>query len=151
MADHLRTQVRNAVSTIVTGLPTTADRVYVGRTRPLPTNHDASLLIYTPSETSRRGVAGRPPILERSVMLVIEGRVSMAGLPDDTLDQIAAEVEAAMASDPSLGGLAYNMQFQATEVDTKTEGDRHLGGIRLAYLVTYRTAEGLPTDQVVPE
>lgn len=148
MADHLRTQIRNAVAAKLAGLPTTGDRVYIGRTRPLTKNYEPSLLIYTPGETSRRAAAGSPPILERPAIVVIEGRVSMAGVPDDMLDQIAAEVEAAMTSDLSLGGLAYNLQFQATDVDTKSEGERQLGGIRLAYLVTYRTAEGRPTIRV---
>lgn len=144
MPTHVRTQIRTAVKLALTGLATTADRVFVGRTRPLKDAHDPSLLVYTLAELSNRAVHGQPPELERKVTVSIEGRVSAAAPPDDLLDVIAGEVEAAMRINRNLGGLAFNMQFQQTDVDVQTDGARHLGAIRLQYLVSYRTLEGQP-------
>jgi hypothetical protein len=151
MSLHMRTQIRNYVVPGVTGLPTTGANVFVGRTRPLPNDHPPALLIYTRTETSVRAVAGRPPLLERPCTLHIEGRVLTASPPDDLLDQIAAEVEAAVAAlidynaGIFFGGLVQNVELTGTESFAKAEGEKHVGGVALQYRVTYRTAEGLPT------
>lgn len=151
MPDHVRKQIRDAVVAGLTGLPSTADRVYAGRTRPLQSGHDPTLLVYTRAETSQRAVLGRPPKIERRCTLHVEGRVSTATPPDDLLDQVAAEIEAGIAALINygtavfLGGLAQNVQLTATEMVAESEGERHIGGVRVEYLVTYRTVEGAPT------
>lgn len=146
---HARTQIRTAVKALLQNLPTTADRVFVGRTRALEEAHEPTLLIYTPRETSARDAMGRPPILARPVALFIEGRVLAAEPPDDLLDQIALEVETAIAADLTLFGLARNLQMVGTETDIQAPGKNHLGAIRIEYRITYRTAEGAP-GTVVP-
>ncbi|MDA9499280.1 hypothetical protein [Bradyrhizobium sp. CCBAU 11357] len=153
MADHVRKQIRDAVVQALTGLPTTAGRVYVGRTRPLSPAHEPTLLVYMRSETSARGAGGRPPKLDRVGILDIEGRVSLPDVPDDTLDQIAAEVEAAMWGlvdqlGTFLNGLARDIKLVSTEMIAEAAGERHIGGVRLEYLVTYRTSEGAPAAAV---
>ena len=142
MANHLRRQIRDAVKTALTGLATTGTRVYVGRSRPLARSHEPSLLIYTPQEASRRAVNGQPPILDRIVQVIVEGRVSLAGEPDGTLDAIAKEVEAAMWTNRALGGLVFNTRLVATDTSTEADGERQLGGIRLSYEMTFQTPEG---------
>lgn len=87
---HMRTQIRNAVRDALVGLPATADRVYVGRTRPLAANHLPTLLIYAREEATRREANGMPPDLHHELTLDIEARVAMADVPDDALDEIAA-------------------------------------------------------------
>ncbi len=151
---HARKQIRDHVAAALTGLVTTADRVYVGRERSLPAEHEPVLLVYTREETSKRAVHGRPPILERAVALHIEGRVATSPAPDDLLDQIASEVETRMGLEIDygagriMGGLALNLQFVATQIIAEGDGKKHIGGIRLDYLVTYRTADGQP-DAIV--
>jgi hypothetical protein len=145
---HVRQQIRDYVAAGLTGLVTTEDRVYVGRTRPLPQGHKPSLLIYTRTERSGRAVRGAPPKLERACTLHIEGRVVTGGPPDDLLDTIALEIEAGVAAmiDYSqakfFGDLVQNVQLNGTEAISDAEGEKHTGGIRLEYLVTYSTVEG---------
>lgn len=151
MADHARKQIRDFVVAGLIGLPTTGANVFVGRTRPLPANHDPALLIYTRVETSKRAVAGRPPLLERITTLHVEGRVNTATAPDDLLDQIAAEIEAGVAamidygSAVFFGGMVENVDLESSESFAKADGDKHIGSVQLTYKVTYRTAEGAPT------
>lgn len=85
---------------------------------------------------------GTPPILERIVQVVIEGRVSTSDVPDDLLDQIAKEVEAAMWTNRAFGGLVFNTRLVSTNMSTEAEGERHLGGVMLAYETTFQTPEG---------
>jgi hypothetical protein len=153
MPDHARKQIRDYVAAGMLDLPTTGARVYVGRTRPLAAAHEPTWLIYMRSETSSRTVRGAPPKIERPCTLHLEGRVSTATPPDDLLDQMAAEAEAAIAAMINyataqfFGGLAQNVQFQSTEIiaEADANGERIIGGIRLDYLVTYRTIEGAAT------
>lgn len=142
---HMRQQIRDAVAAALTGLPTTAGRVHVGRTRPLPTDHQPTLLIYTLVEVSSRAVAGRPPLQERRLDLLVEGRVVSSVAPDDDLDTIAAEVEGALAASPRLGGLTMDLSLAGTEVLIEAQGERHVGRIGLTWRAVYRIAEGAPT------
>jgi len=153
MADHVRKQIRDAVVNALTGLPTTQGRVFVGRTRPLAAAHEPTLLVYMRAETKRRAVAGRPPLLERVAILDVEGRVSMASAPDDMLDQIAMEIESAIAGAADargtfFGGLALNISPVSDELIAEAQGERQIGGVRVEYQVTYRTAEGAPHKSV---
>lgn len=147
---HARQQIRDYVVAGLSALATTGDNVFVGRTRPLPRDHDPALLIYTRTETSSRAVAGRPPLIERINILHVEGRTSTAEVPDDLLDQIAAEIEAGMAAMIDynaaifFGGLVQNVEPPSTEIVVRADGEKHIGGVRLSYRVTYRTAEGAP-------
>lgn len=153
-ATHARQLIRDAIVSGLTGLSTTEDRVYSGRTRPLKKGHGPSLLVYARSETSKRDTHGVPPTLERSCVIHIEGRVQTPDVPDDLLDRIASEVEAGMASMSNYAGrtfldnLASNLQLQSTEIIAEADSEQHTGGVRLEYLVTYRTVEGAPGTPV---
>lgn len=148
MPTHVRTQIRAAVAAALAGLPLTGSRVYVGRTRPLAKDHDPTILIYTPSETSGRDANGTPPILARSLTLFVEFRVSTASPPDDLLDDGAASIEPVMWANKSLGGLLLNMQMISAEQQVEAQGESHIGGLRIEYRLTYRTREGDPTGSV---
>lgn len=149
-AVHFRKVIRDAVVAGLTGLDTTQDRVYAGRTRPLAMGFGPALLIYARSETANRAVRAIPPVLERNCTIHIEARVQTPTPPDDLLDQIAAEVEAGMAAMTNypagtyLNGFASNLQLRSTEIIAEADGEQHIGGARLEYLVTYHTAEGQP-------
>ena len=148
---HMRKQIRDYVATGLAALPTTGGRVFVGRTRPLAAGHQPTLLIYTRSETSERAERGRPPVLERRCTLHLEARTSTADAPDDLLDKIAGEIEAGVAAlidyqtATFFGGLVSNVQMTGTEIIAEAaESERVAGGVRVEYLVTYRTVEGAP-------
>lgn len=150
MALHVRTQLRHAAVTLLTGLPTTADRVYRGRRHNLGANHAPSLLIYTDDEDVTLASQGTPPTQDRDVMLMIEGRANAAESDalEDLLDVIAAEVEPAILDNGSFGGLASHTVLTKTRTRIEAKGDRLNGGIRLEFRVTYSTAEGRPTVAV---
>lgn len=133
---HARTEIRNAVVACLTGLPTTGDRVYAGRTRPLKAEHQPTLLVYTVNEQSQRPMDGNPAALGRSLVLVVEGRVSEAEPPDDLLDVIAAEVEAKLSDAEDVLD-AFDIMLQSTAVEVNSNGERHLGEINLVFIIRY--------------
>ena len=143
MSAHLRKQIRDAVVARLTGLATTGARVHGGRTLPLSDNFSPTLFVYARAERSRTeamGGAGRP--LARQVKLVIHGYVSLAATdPEDTLDQIALEVERAMMAEETFGGLVVAIELSETDVNAELDDQRRrLGEIRLTYDIDYSTA-----------
>ena len=72
MADHVRMQIRNQAVTQLTGLTTTAARVFDSRVYPLEDANLPALLIYTKSETSEPIEIGTNRTSERLLSLNIE-------------------------------------------------------------------------------
>jgi len=133
---HARTELRERVVARLTGLPTTGDRVYHGRTRPLKEGHEPTLLVYAFNEQSGRPIEGNPASLGRTLMMVVEGRVSHSSVPDDLLDQIASEVEGALRnSEDALQ--VFDIMLQSTAVEVNSDGTRHIGEINLVFLIRY--------------
>lgn len=144
MTAHARTQLRNTVKAVLTGLPRTDDRVFVGRVRPLPKAYDPTLRLSMPQETLRRDANGNPPKLARVVTLHVEICTCTAEPPDDLHDEIAADVETALWESQALHALLQNIQFTDVQQVVKADGERHIGGMQLEYKLTYRTPEGVP-------
>ncbi|MEP1934951.1 MAG: hypothetical protein ABJJ37_27065 [Roseibium sp.] len=142
---HIRQQVRDAVVTNLTGLPSTGARCFPMRTYPRNDNHETALLIYTlreTSETSAMGGADRD--LMRQITLIVEIQARGADF-DDKLDQAAVDVEKAMFTNRKLGGLAIDTALRETYLELATDRDERRGGVLvLSYLVTVEGPEGNP-------
>lgn len=143
---HVRRQIRERAGTTLGNLATTSTRVYQSRTVSLPDSLLPALCIYTLRETSESEHADVPRSQMRTLLLAIEGYARTTADLDDTLDQIALEVEEAMAGDRDLNGLAFETELQAVEfLLGKTQGeeggDRQIGVVRLTYGVRYQVVE----------
>ncbi len=133
---HTRTEIRQAVVDRLMNLPTTGNRVYHGRTRPLAEAHEPTLLIYATSEQSARPIEGNPASLGRTLQLLVEGRVSTPSVPDDILDVIASEVEGALRNaEDDLD--VFDIMLSGTAIEVRSDGQRHLGEINLVFLIRY--------------
>ena len=130
---HARTQIRDAVIAQLTGLLTTGPRIHASRMYggdPLP-----CLLVHADDEDVAPATIGN--VYERSLTLRVEG-FAMAGTGlDDTLDQIALEVETAMAEDE-------RFMLDSVEADYDDTLQKPVGRIVLAYRITYFTAANAP-------
>lgn len=140
---HVRQQIREAVKGLLTGLTTTGDNVEVSRIWPETDANLPGLKIYTQNENSERMTMGSNPRIDRECELVIEARVKQPAALDGQLDKIAAEVEARMAGDSKLGGLAKGSWLASTEIEF-AEGDTAIGTLKLNYAVRYHTLAANP-------
>lgn len=129
---HSRTQLREQMASLLTGLATTGARVYQSRMRPadgLP-----CLLVTTNDEDITPGnIHGW---YERRVSLQVRGFAKGGTTLDDTLDQIALEVETALAGSRA--------ELDRIEVDFDDELEQPVGVITLTYQMTYFTAASDP-------
>lgn len=146
---HVRQQIRAAVVTAITGAVSGA-HIYGSRALPLdaPTELPALLVYARADEPEYAGMSamGVAPIVSRRLALHIEGVV--AGGDDDSLDNIAAKIEAAMFVDPSFGGKARGMYLGPQELRAEGEGESVVSVIDMQFNIIYRVAEGAPETAV---
>ena len=139
---HVRKSIRDNIVTAVTGLTTTAARVYRSRIYPLETATNLpGLCVYTLREACEADtVGGSAHGLAREVDIVIEAYVRGTANYDNTLDTICVEVEEAVAADLTRGGNAKDTLLESTEFELSGEGDQPVAMARLTYRCLYRTA-----------
>lgn len=149
MADHARQQIREAAVTDLGGLVTTGSNVFTARVAPLSAAEMPGLKVMLRDETAEWDATGT---LARTGRLVIEGWAQGGDGLEDTLDTIAAEVEAAIYGAGG-GALALLMNIgpPTTSIDLPEPAEglaRRTGVVRMLFPVVYRTAEDDPTDIV---
>jgi len=135
---HARTQVRGAVAALVTGLTTTGFRVFQSRIRPQAESSLPCLLVTANDEQVEASVDG---ILTRNLSIAIRGIAMGNSSLDVLLDQIALEVETAMAAVP-------RATFDRLEVDFDETLEKPVGSITLNYQYQYFTAADNPAVMI---
>lgn len=138
---HVRQQIRDQVATTITGLATGAT-VYKMRKFSLDDSALPALVVYSNDEASSLVTVGTRT-LNRSVTIVIEviALGSSTGV-FDTIDTMCAEVEAAVANDFTVGGLAKSAILRRTDTDVNTDGDKAIGVATMNFEVQYVTSIG---------
>lgn len=144
MANHVRQQIRERLGTVLTGLTTTGSNVFESRVYPLETASLPSLLIYTKSETSEPIVIGSNRLLERTLSVAVECYVKATSNFDDSVDTICKEVEAAIAADTTINGLAKDAFLESTEIEFNAEGEKPVGYATLSFNINYYCQEQNP-------
>ena len=138
---HVRKQIRDAIKTALTGLSTTGANCYQSRVFPFESTKLPALLIYTKSETTDFDTISLPRDVMRVLEINVEAYVQGTANYDNTLDQIAVEVEEAIAADVTLGGLTKDLQTVAFEADFTGDGEQTVAIGRFTISATYRTLE----------
>jgi hypothetical protein len=138
---HLRQLIRSNIVTTVTGLSTTASRVYQTRIYPLEQSKLPGLCVYTKSEETEYVTIGLPRRQERTLEVVVEIYASAISGLDNTLDTISAQIEEALATDITRGGYAKDTKVIAFEADFDGSGEQPVGVGRLTVQVTYSNRE----------
>lgn len=149
MADHVRTQCRDAAVALLANLTVGADTFSAegGRpeSRPLQEADLPALLVYTNEEEAdyTSGTRGSRR-QERRCQLMVHGFAQDTADLDKTLDAIAKVVEAALEAAPTLGGLAKDVYLTGTTKSADPEAKQPTGEIVLNFTCEYHTREGAP-------
>ncbi len=152
MADHVKTQIRDAVaaSGVLGNLTTTGARVFLARPEEKPLQAATptelpGLCIYTDEEELELGTlsrSGRRMI--RTLQLKIRGYVQASGDIDKSTDTITKEVETAMAADVTLGGKCKDLWPVSVTKGQDAEGELPVAWVEIMFTVEYHTAQGAP-------
>ena len=139
---HVRTQISYRFTELITGLPTTGSSVYKSRLYPLQNDDLPGLCIFARSENIDEEEGKIDRLQHRDVFVVVNAKDKIEAGLDDNLDQIAAEVETAVFTDPFLSGLAMSIDLISTEIETSVEQEQPVGDMIMLFKVTYFTNEG---------
>lgn len=104
------------------------------RATPLPSGGLPAICVYTIRH--QRQPETVDAAARHDIRVEIEIHARAGATVDDDLDDLCAAVEAAMAGDPDLGGLADQVELSETAIGLTGDGDRVSGLARLSYLVT---------------
>jgi len=141
---HARKQIRDALVTRVTGLATTGARVYAHRYHEFNDDELPGLRVYAESEEKLgEHLGGRQ---QRRIVFVIEACAKVLTTLEDTLDQIALEVEVAIGAEQTLGGLCRGgVRFDGMgDFSAQHEGEKPVGVWPLRFTADYDTDADTP-------
>lgn len=141
---HARTQIRNAVTTLLKGNTTAGNNVYEARVYPINDPKLPALLIYTKQETVGEQSMSRPRTQQRELFVTVEAYVKARGNVDEDTDNLAMEIEQLIAADPSLGGLVKDTALDTTETQFSDDGERPIAVAILTFSVLYTVKEHEP-------
>jgi hypothetical protein len=144
MAFHLRRQIRDAIVGALTGLASTGARVFKDRIYPLERSDLPGLLVNMTDERVEAKSLGVPRDLERHARLTVRAIAAGVANVDDTLDQMCAEIEIALAMPcTALAGLVYDCALQSCAFGFQP-GEKPIGQATLTFDIHYRTPENAP-------
>ena len=142
---HVRTQIRSALVSRLVGLPSVGSNVHARRTRPA-TAALPLLLVYLGDEQGELLTSSNDRIEQRTADLVVTVVCKDGGDMEATLDQIALEVQQAIATAPDLtfGGLVKDIGAPALDTETDDSLETLAGMNRIIYPITYFIAGSNP-------
>ncbi|MCU0806309.1 MAG: hypothetical protein MUF79_14660 [Burkholderiales bacterium] len=144
MADHVRRQLREAVATAVTGLTTTGSSVFQSRIWPVQSSELPALLVYTTTETVTTETIENPEGQRREIEVRVDGIAKAAANLDDTLDQIAKEVETALAAAITVAGKSVRVYYTGCEIEFDAETEAEAGAVQMRFTAELFTAADAP-------
>lgn len=139
---HVRQALREGFVTACTGLATTGSSVFDSRILPQAAASLPLLQIYALSEESEPSTLTN---LSRQVRIVVEGIARATGAVEDTLDDIAEEVETAVAGAAGITSAgAKDVILESTEIELDDDHDNPHGIVRLTFIALYHTTRAAP-------
>jgi hypothetical protein len=143
MANHLHRQIRDAVATALTGLTTTAARVYPNRLHKFETTSLPGLRITLPGDSVSPTSVHQPHVQQHALTIDVECVAKAVSDLDDTCDLMAKEVEIALSAGISIGGRPLYPLLTGSEYDDEAAGTP-AGAKRLTFSVEYHTLNTQP-------
>lgn len=147
MALHIRDRIVDAIATLLTGLTTTGGRVYVDRdsdNEPLGTDQFPGLTIQQRDDTAENLTLGGR-VFQRALNLEVVAHVKLVTgtLARKQLNLINQEIEAALFTDRSLGGLCKYIKPGNFDFSTTGDADLVVARMQMQFQVIYLYAEGV--------
>jgi hypothetical protein len=133
---HMRTQIRDALVTLLTGLSTTGNNVFKSRVEQIPDSKLPALNIVTNNEDVALTTVGTK-VYEKNLTVAIFVKCKATDDVDEVIDQVMLEVEPVLAANPTLGGLITDITLTAADAETRLEAEKETGQGVLAYIANY--------------
>ena len=121
---HRRRVVRDATVARLMGLPLTGDRVYSGAraSRNLPDERMPAIRVHTPSEQMQsEGITLGYASPYHRITVRLEILAKAADEVENVIDDVCEQVEGRFDTDPTLGGVVRQIDYQSTDTDFEDE------------------------------
>lgn len=141
---HGRTQIRAALATALTGLTTTAGRVFVHRIHPVTDAELPALMISTDEEQIAHATQRPPRSQARQLTATVRVLARATSALDTTLDNSLQEIETAIYANRTLGGLARDCKIERVEVTLDDGAEKPTGLATVTCLIDWVSLEGTP-------
>jgi hypothetical protein len=145
---HARQVIREAVITQLSGITgVTFHRSRAYKLIALP-----AISVYVDSEnisSELKDGINSARVYSREANLIIEVAIEAVDDADDASDDYAAQIEAAIAGDLTLGGTCIDTTLYQTSADIDGSSDKPLAFTRISYRVWYRTTGADPENAIV--
>lgn len=144
---HVRTQIRDAVTSLLTGLPSTGFNVFKSRIRKLSSNELPALTIETNDEIIALESATDDYVNFKTLDLVIRVNAKVNSDLDTVLDTCMLEVEQRLflnTVNNTLTGLVKDIELKTIKVQMNNEGDQPIGEAAMLWTVNYFTRGNAP-------
>lgn len=137
---HVRKQIRDRIASVLSsGVGLVSTRVYASRVYPLTEAKLPALTVYSGVEASSL-INMSSKDMFRTMTVNVDAYVRATNTFDDDIDAICVQIEAAMAGDFTVNGLAKDAILTSTEIDFSGDTEQPIGVARLTYTVRYVTA-----------
>lgn len=140
---HVRQQVRDAATSLLTGLNLTGSECYAMRSYPTDIRRLPVLLVYILAEDSAPADIGADRDLSRQMTLTVEAQARGRDF-DDKLDAVAVEVEKAIAESHGLGGLCTDIFLSSSRIDFGDRSEHRTGVLTMTFLASVVGPEADP-------
>lgn len=134
---HVRQQIRDRMVTTLSAI--NGVTVYPMRKYALDQSKLPAILVYTMEENSSLMTIGNRT-LNRTVNCAVEALVKSNADVADVVDDLCADIEAALGNDFNLNNLAKSCILQDTQIDISVEGENPVSSARMTFAVNYVTA-----------
>ena len=144
--EHARQQIRGAEGTALTGLSSVSN-VYESRIYNFDTTMLPALNIMTTNEEIDEELSSRSSsgfLLVRRLGVEVHALVMASSNSDDKVDQICAEVEAAVSANSSLQSLVKEITLRSTELELLAEAEQPVAKATITFEAVYATLEHDP-------
>lgn len=140
---HIRTSIRDLLTTRVTGLPTVGANVFKNRVKPLPPGALPAISVSSGDEQINAITQGSPRRLSRimQVHFDIIGDADADGAAD-TIDTICEEIEEALLPGSWSAAQVFDIAPASITEIFDGDGQKVIAQTRLTVEVEYHTAEG---------
>tara|TARA_B100000780_G_scaffold7817_1_gene5747 strand:- start:12581 stop:13018 length:438 start_codon:yes stop_codon:yes gene_type:complete len=138
---HARQQIREQLATTLTGLTTTAARVFDTRLY----SHDQlpCLTVFADKDTVDDEKSNSAKKWH-DLVLKIEARAKAKESVEDVIDTICAEIETAIYADTTLNNKVLDIIVEDTQIEYSVEQDQPIALATLTLNAVYRVAPGAP-------
>lgn len=147
MADHVAEAIVDAAKTVLTGLTTTGANVFDSQVYPITVDQTPALLIDQGDEEAEVMTQEQFPPLDRSMELIVVAAVKQTTGYRTLLNKIRAEVEIALATNPTIGG-ARAVFPTNNSIELSGDADAPVARSTMRFNVRYITALNAPGSAI---